>query len=215
MTPFQDDTGHERVSAASWHCPQLNILRAGTRLQSGAFLAPLVLRTTRRSVRPQPTPQVPGGPQAEPMGFSPDVHQISRCEREPIHLPAAIQPHGALLSLDGFGVVTQLAGDTRRAIGLVPEDLLGKPIDALVDSKGRALAQLMEKLDPPMPGYVAQWHPQPPGAGAWEITVHPKSKGAIIEFEPAAMPPAESARSISELARAIASLELPEEADAL
>ncbi|MGN2244541.1 histidine kinase dimerization/phosphoacceptor domain -containing protein [Frateuria sp. GZRR33] len=149
------------------------------------------------------------------MGFSPDVHHASGCEPEPFHLPAAIQPHGALLSLDGRGVVTQLAGDTCRAIGLVPEDLLGKPIDALVDSKGRALALLMEELDPPMPGYVAQWHPQPPGAGAWEITVHPKSKGAIIEFEPAAMPPAESAQSISELARAIASLELPKEADAL
>ena len=38
------------------------------------------------------------------------------CEREPIHIPGAIQPHGALIALTTPGlVVVQAAGQTRAA----------------------------------------------------------------------------------------------------
>lgn len=149
------------------------------------------------------------------MGFSPDMHHHSLRERESSPVPAAIQPHGALLSLDGLGVVTHLAGDTCQAVGAHPEALLGQPIDALVDSKGCALAQMMERLDPPLQGFVAKWHPRAPGGGAWDITAHPSREGAIIEFEPAATPPAEAAESLSQLSRAIASLDPGREPDEL
>ncbi|MGN2250356.1 histidine kinase dimerization/phosphoacceptor domain -containing protein [Frateuria sp. GZRe14] len=149
------------------------------------------------------------------MGYSPEEHHHNLFDRELIHVPAAIQPHGALLWLDGLGVVTQLAGDTSRAVGVAPEALLGQSVDALIDSKGFGLAQIMERLDPRLQGYVVKWHPEPPGNGAWDITAHPNREGAIIEFEPAATPPAEAADSMSQLARAIASLDLPGETDEL
>ncbi|MGN2251780.1 histidine kinase dimerization/phosphoacceptor domain -containing protein [Frateuria sp. GZRe12] len=149
------------------------------------------------------------------MGYSPEEHHHILFDREPIHVPAAIQPHGALLWLDGLGVVTRLAGDTSRAVGMAPEALLGQSIDALIDSKGYGLAQMMERFDSPLQGYVARWHPEPPGNGAWDITAHSNQEGAIIEFEPAAAPPAEAADSMAQLARAIASLDLPRKPDEL
>ena len=149
------------------------------------------------------------------MGFSPKMRHHSLRERDSNRFPAAIQPHGALLSLDGLGVVTHLAGDTCRAVGVPPEALLGQPIGALVDSKGCGLAQLIERLDPAMQGFVTKWHPCPPGGGAWDITAHPRQEGAIIEFEPAAAPAAEAAANMSQFSRAVASLDLPGEPEHL
>lgn len=149
------------------------------------------------------------------MGFSPQMQHHSPGERDSSRFPAAIQPHGALLSFDGLGVVTHLAGDTCRAIGVPPEALLGQPIGTLVDRQGRELAQLMDRLDPPQHGFVAKWHPQPPGGGAWDITAHPGRQGTIIEFEPAVAANAEAAASMARLSRAMASLDRPGEHDDL
>ena len=50
---------------------------------------------------------------------------LTNCDREPIHVPGAILPHGAMLVLDcGSLRVLQAAGDTLA--------LLGKPIEALL-----------------------------------------------------------------------------------
>ncbi|WP_325164964.1 histidine kinase dimerization/phosphoacceptor domain -containing protein [Frateuria sp.] len=149
------------------------------------------------------------------MGFSPDVHNPRLCDREPIHVPGAIQPHGALLSVDHLGVVIQLAGDTSRAVGVAPEALLGQHIDALVDSEGLALASAMAEHGSALPGYVAHWRPEPPGEGRWDVTAHANREGAIIEFEPAAPARVEAAQGMAQLARAVASLERPQELDEL
>ncbi|OYY76350.1 MAG: hypothetical protein B7Y43_15785 [Sphingomonas sp. 28-62-20] len=55
-----------------------------------------------------------------------DQVDLTNCDREPIHIPGAILPHGAMLVLEsGTLHVLQAAGDTLA--------LLGRPIDALLD----------------------------------------------------------------------------------
>jgi light-regulated signal transduction histidine kinase (bacteriophytochrome)/CheY-like chemotaxis protein len=62
----------------------------------------------------------------------PTTVDITNCDREPIHIPGAILPHGAMLVLDADTLeVLQAAGDTDR--------LLGAPIDSLLGQSAAAL----------------------------------------------------------------------------
>jgi hypothetical protein len=43
---------------------------------------------------------------------------LTDCDREPIHIPGSIQPHGALLALDPVNLeVVQVAGDVQGLLG--------------------------------------------------------------------------------------------------
>jgi len=50
---------------------------------------------------------------------------IKNCDREPIHIPGSVQPHGALLAVDPQDLqIIQAGGDTPRIFGAEPSDLL-------------------------------------------------------------------------------------------
>ena len=51
---------------------------------------------------------------------------LANCEDEPIHLPGAIQPHGALIALDGQGRVLGLSDNLGTLLGIAPS--LGEPL---------------------------------------------------------------------------------------
>lgn len=52
---------------------------------------------------------------------------LTSCDREPIHIPGAILPHGVLLVLDPQTLeVLQVAGDTQGLLGMPIETLLGQ-----------------------------------------------------------------------------------------
>jgi len=147
------------------------------------------------------------------MGHSPDVDRPGSRSREPLHVTRAIQPHGALLSLDGSGMVMHLAGDTRRAVGVAPETLLGQHIGAVVDGDGRTLG--IAAAQDALPGYVARWRPAPPGEGAWDVTAHASGVGIIVEFEPATAEHRSAAEGMAQLGRAVGALERPQELEEL
>ena len=55
---------------------------------------------------------------------------LTNCDREQIHLPGSIQPHGALLAIEpGELTVVQAGGDTMGLLGVDPGALLGQRID--------------------------------------------------------------------------------------
>lgn len=60
------------------------------------------------------------------LGFDPTI-----CDREPIHIPGAIQPHGVLLVLDPDDMtIVQAAGDTGALLGAPHAALLGQSLEA-------------------------------------------------------------------------------------
>jgi light-regulated signal transduction histidine kinase (bacteriophytochrome)/CheY-like chemotaxis protein len=62
----------------------------------------------------------------DPDVLAPGV-DTTNCDREPIHIPGAILPHGAMLVMDpGTLEVLQVAGDTQGLIGLSPTEVLGR-----------------------------------------------------------------------------------------
>ena len=61
---------------------------------------------------------------------------LTNCDREPIHIPGLIQPHGALLVLQEPDLtIIQVSSNTLESIGHPPKDLLGKPLLTLLAPK--------------------------------------------------------------------------------
>jgi light-regulated signal transduction histidine kinase (bacteriophytochrome) len=68
---------------------------------------------------------------------------LDNCEREPIHIPGAIQPHGVLLGLREPDLqVVQVSANVAQLIGAEPGDVLGRPLhDVVVGELAAALAE--------------------------------------------------------------------------
>ncbi len=65
-----------------------------------------------------------------------DLVDLTNCDREPIHVPGAIQPHGVMLVLHGpnFEIV-QVSANAATFLRLEPSALLGKPLSVVVESE--------------------------------------------------------------------------------
>lgn len=71
---------------------------------------------------------------------------VNNCDREPIHTPAAIQPHGVLLVLSDSWQIVQISSNTKAMLGLDPEELLGQSLYALLkDSYIRQIQGCLEE----------------------------------------------------------------------
>ena len=68
--------------------------------------------------------------------YSPSLNApltLTNCDREPIHLPGAIQPYGFLLCLDpATHHIVQASANTGALVGLAAEDLLGGSLSQLL-----------------------------------------------------------------------------------
>ena len=60
---------------------------------------------------------------------------LTNCDREPIHLSGAVQPHGALIAagIDDF-VITQASANTGEMLGMPADGLLGSALSAVLGS---------------------------------------------------------------------------------
>jgi hypothetical protein len=59
--------------------------------------------------------------------------RLTECDREPIHIPGAVQPHGALLALDPAAwTVTHASANLQDFLGMEAAAALGQPLPALL-----------------------------------------------------------------------------------
>ncbi|RZM22702.1 MAG: phytochrome, partial [Sphingomonas sp.] len=70
---------------------------------------------------------------------------ITECDREPIHVPGSIQPHGLLLIADASQVVVAGAGDLEARLsaawlGATLSSLIGQDTEALLARAGSGSA---------------------------------------------------------------------------
>src|SRR5687768_11023244 len=67
---------------------------------------------------------------------------LSNCDREPIHTPGHVQPHGMLLALDPASLkVVQWSVNALTALGLSVDQLRERPLRELIDSHSFALVE--------------------------------------------------------------------------
>ena len=74
---------------------------------------------------------------------------LTHCDREPIHIPGSIQPHGALLALSGDGAIVQASANSAEWLGAAPEALLGRSPAEVFGTEGAALIRQALALDDP------------------------------------------------------------------
>src|ERR1700744_4304634 len=70
------------------------------------------------------------------------------CDREPIHIPGSIQPHGFLLALDADSLQIRHASENvREYLGAPASQIVGKPLKELFGDD--RVSQLVHKTDEP------------------------------------------------------------------
>ncbi len=61
---------------------------------------------------------------------------LTNCDREPIHIPGLIQPHGVLLVLQASTLeIIQVSNNTKELLDRQPQELLDQPLSDLLDSE--------------------------------------------------------------------------------
>lgn len=115
---------------------------------------------------------------------------LTTCDREPIHIPGAIQPHGVLVAVDEEQAVRMLSANSAALLGIEPEDALGRPLDEVT---GRDVADaLAERVAAGLPGtpLVLTLGDLPAAASlagaAVDIRIHRSGGRLVVELEPLA-----------------------------
>ena len=103
---------------------------------------------------------------------------LTDCDREPIHVPEAIQPHGLLLLLERADLtVLREAGRIAQVTG--SESWLGRAVEGLVGET--ITARLRAVADAGEDGFAGRWR----GANGldYDIIVRPNEAGLVVEVE--------------------------------
>ena len=107
---------------------------------------------------------------------------LTSCDREPIHVPGAIQPHGALLALRG-AAVAQVSDNVEAILGLPVAEVLGRPLAEVIDAPSAAAvaaALAGDRLQEENPLRVSA------RGRSFDGIVHRHQGAAILELEPRA-----------------------------
>ena len=134
---------------------------------------------------------------------------LTTCDREEIHVPGSIQPHGVLLvvNLDDL-VVVQYAGNTALLLGIEPGQTLGRRLPDLFEEP--MLASLIEHLRTPTSGT------EPvslidlstrSGQLMLSATFHVQGALALIELEPTRTSRTASGNSLAQVKIMLAALQ--------
>ncbi|GAA5448069.1 phytochrome-like protein cph1 [Deinococcus depolymerans] len=129
---------------------------------------------------------------------------LTNCDREPIHIPGAIQPHGVMLVMRGDEAV-QVSGNTREHFGLEVGEVLEGGLGVLLEPEmlGRVQASLNSEPLEDNPLFLLS--APAAGRGLFDLIAHRRGALTILEFE-AATPGRPRLDAYTEVKRAIARL---------
>ena len=134
------------------------------------------------SLAPRTLPAVPGSGQEPNTKTKPAAADASLCEREPIHIPGAIQPHGAVLAtMAGGRLVTHASANLAAILGRSAGDALGRPLEDVI---GKAACQALEGCAGPGMA-LSKVHTSPgPNGGDLRLHAHRSGRHICIDIEP-------------------------------
>ncbi|GCE13326.1 histidine kinase [Tengunoibacter tsumagoiensis] len=118
--------------------------------------------------------------------FSSEKIDLTNCDRELIHIPGAIQPHGVLLVLAEPDLrIVQISNNARAFLAREPEELLNQPLESCLDPQQvqllqeRRLQPDLEALNPLQ--ITVHSTPQPE---IFDGIIHRIGTRLILELEP-------------------------------
>ncbi len=113
---------------------------------------------------------------------------LTNCDREPIHTPGSIQPHGALLVYDpAKQVVTHASANAAEILGTDKDSVVGQPLDAIIGaSAAHGVRNAAAKsLAPAAPGLL--FGQEVAGSKKlFDVAVHAHLGRTYLEFQEAA-----------------------------
>jgi chemotaxis family two-component system sensor kinase Cph1 len=137
------------------------------------------------------------------MGMALTSLQITDCDREPIHAPGSIQPHGMMLVADRVELrVQHVAGDVERRLGVAHWH--GEPLGAMLGETlmgGISSMRAEHGLD----GFIGHFFT--PGGEMLDVTAHETSSHLIVELETASTEGLSASMVVNRLATAAAGFE--------
>ncbi len=118
-----------------------------------------------------------------------DSVDLTNCDREPIHIPGAILPHGAMLVLDCAALrVLQAAGDTQGLLGRPIDALLERTVDGLFSAEQvNRLHTLCKEVDLIKPRHMLDPALRVLEDRPLDASVHRVDGALVVEFEAAEM----------------------------
>ena len=99
------------------------------------------------------------------------------CDREPIHIPGAIQPHGVLLVVDPDRLIVTHAAGAAEVL-FATATCLGRPVGELAPGIVGDLARVLAGSG----GFVGPW--RAPDGRLHDVSAHRSDDVVLIEFEP-------------------------------
>ncbi len=107
---------------------------------------------------------------------------LTTCDDEPIHIPGAIQPHGAMLVMDADRVVLQASANIASFFGVEAETLVGEVLGEDLISAETWLRVVEETADNAHQG----WSFRPLPERRFELLAHRVGDSFVVEIEPPA-----------------------------
>ena len=110
---------------------------------------------------------------------------LTNCDREPIHIPGSIQPHGCLIGCDQqLGAILRTSANTAAFLGLGDVALNGRQLSEVLDPDFvHTLRNAAATANDGGRGVVLVDQPLRDGGARFDIVVHRYKGVAIIEFE--------------------------------
>lgn len=117
---------------------------------------------------------------------------LTTCDREPIHVPGAIQPHGVLLALDPVTMTAvMVSANTGELLGVQPHDGLGLSLSAFVGSEAAVVITTRVREWAPGEPLILRLPADRAGSLAGQeidVTMHESGHRLVIEIEPLGRP---------------------------
>jgi two-component system, chemotaxis family, sensor kinase Cph1 len=134
---------------------------------------------------------------------------LTTCDREPIHIPGSIQPHGVLLVIDRQReIVEQVAGDSYAILHIQQSNLVGADISSFLEAGTYAFVQAQFNSSSEVIAPVMRLGVLTRSAHlSLDLTLQASGRTAIIELEPAHRTKAAAGDPIEQLKSLLAAIQ--------
>ena len=125
---------------------------------------------------------------AEPYSIKRHGVQITNCDSEPVRTPGCIQSHGVLVAFRLVDLeIQQVSENVGRLLGIEADDLLGKPLTALVgDAGARRLKTFLTSEPTDRNPLYYQTQALGTANAPFHLIVHLNEGVGLLELEPSA-----------------------------
>lgn len=124
-----------------------------------------------------------------PLSYDRSGINLTNCDREPIHIPGSIQPHGAMLVLDEEGLISFVSENISQYLGQTNRDYQGAELaDVVGGSVAHDIANAVARAGSGHIAGVVLKAKLADGDHVADITAHRYNGNTFLEFENPASP---------------------------